>query len=72
MCIFRRVEEEYQALNPPPDDNTEYFRKVLDRLTPEERAEWHRQAAEIEALFPVCGSFWASVEAFEAANPDAA
>ena len=71
MCILRRVEEEYQRLNPPVDDNMGYFQEVLGKLTPDEREEWDRQAGEVERLYPVYGSFWAAVEAFEAANPEA-
>lgn len=72
MCILRRVEEEYQRLNPPPDDNAGCYLAVLHGLTPEEHAEWKRQMAIVDEMRPVYGSFWAAVEAFEAANPDAA
>lgn len=52
LCIVRRVEEEYRALNPPEDDGESLFRQVLGRLKPEELAEWRRQILEIEKLYP--------------------
>ena len=72
MCIVRRVEEEYRALNPPEDDGESLFRQVLGRLEPEELAEWRRQVLEIEKLYPLYDTFMDCVDAFEREHPEAA
>ena len=60
-----------ESLDVPPDDNWGYYKTAFDALTLEEMKEWKRQYAIIEPTIPVYGSFWAAVEAFEAANPEA-
>ena len=72
MCIVRRVAEAVGALNPAEDDCQQFYQQVLNSLSAEELAEWRRQSDEIESLFPIYGSFWPSVEAYEREHPEAA
>ena len=72
MCIVRRVAEACEALDPPKDDYQQFYQQVLGSLTAEELDEWRRQSDEIESLFPIYGSFWPSVEAYERDHPEAA
>lgn len=72
LCIVRRVAETVGALNPAEDDCQQFYQQVLNSLSAEELAEWRRQSDEIESLFPIYGSFWPSVEAYEREHPEAA
>ena len=72
LCIYRRVHEEWGKVKPV-DDCGESLDRILDALTPAEKAEYMRQGEiiffQLQPKFD--GDIYAAMDEFERLYPNA-